>query len=58
MPDLRSLPRAPTRGHPEFFLKKLDVLAHLGSLRLPSVARLKFTPYLMWGRNDDLFDIE
>jgi hypothetical protein len=29
--------------HPET-LKRLDVLARSGSLRLPSVARLEFTP--------------
>ena len=37
--------------HPET-LKTLDVLARIGSLRLPSVARLEFTPYLIRGRND------
>ena len=35
----------------------LDVLARYGSLRLPSVARLEFTPYLIRGRNDNLFEI-
>ncbi len=37
-------------------LKILDVLVRVGSLRLPSVARLEFTPYLIRGRNDDLLE--
>ena len=33
----------------------LDVLTRLGSLRLPSVARLEFIPYSIRGRNDELY---
>ncbi len=34
----------------------LDVLARLGLLRLPSVARLEFIPYLIRGRNDTFYE--
>ncbi|HUL36626.1 MAG TPA: hypothetical protein VLW47_03000, partial [Thermodesulfobacteriota bacterium] len=33
-------------------IEVLDVLARYSSLRLPSVALLEFTPYLIRGRND------
>ena len=34
-------------------LETLDVPARFGWLRLPSVARLEFTPYWIRGRNDN-----
>ncbi|HVP80622.1 MAG TPA: hypothetical protein VMV04_22270 [Thermodesulfobacteriota bacterium] len=40
--------------HPGGLEKNLDALAPLGSLRLPSVARLEFIPMKNRGRNDDL----
>ena len=50
MPDLIRHPVLHSAG-----LKRLDVLARIASLRLPSVARLEFTPYLIRGPNDRLF---
>ena len=41
--------------HPGEVLEVLDVLARIGSLRLLSVARLQFTPYLIRGRDDNFF---
>jgi hypothetical protein len=37
---------------PESSIFELDMLARYGSLRLPSVAPLKFTPHLKRGGND------
>ena len=36
----------------ESIVLELDVLARFGSLRLPSVAPLEFTPHLIRGGND------
>ena len=50
MPDLRNLPRLDTGASRT--LENTGCARSLRSLRLPSVARLEFTPYLIQGGND------